>query len=95
MGIELLFQHFNTHPFLLTLLILASMSFIAIWLKFIAVWFRGWPMKSEEEDEDENNFLDNEEKNYTLSFQQIKINLNSHGLPESVEGVITIKEEEN
>ena len=88
MDFELLFQHFNIHPFLLTLLIITSMFFIAVWLKEVGPWV----LKKKMNDKD---FLDNEEKNYTISFQQTKINLNSHCLPESIEYIITIKKEEN
>lgn len=117
MDVELLLKYFETHPILVTFLILASMF-------FISVWCRGWPTSTSTEaddDEDENEHEnedhesrvhrvlresrgtpvdipskdEEEKKNYSVNFQQIKINLNDHGLPKSIEGIMIIKKEEN
>ena len=85
MEMELLLKHFETHPFLVTFLILASMFFLSI-------WWRGWPTINEDNDTDD--FLDeDEEKKFSITWEQTTINTNERGLPTSIEGTFTIKKE--
>ena len=86
---------FESHPILGailgSILILGSMFFMTVWWKD----WPDWSFGSDDDDDDDDDDDELEETKYSVTWQQTRINLGDHGFPKSVEGTLTIKEEEN